>query len=484
MRMTGTQRLGLLAFIWGWSFLFIKVGVAGFTPTTVAGGRIALGAATVLLLLRRQGVRLPRGRRIWWHFLVGGVVGNVLPFTALAWGEQRITSALTSVLNATTPFWTALIAAAWQREHLRRVQLLGLAIGLGGVAVAAGVGADDLSGSSLTGVLAGLFATSCYGLAINYIRHHFGGIAPMVAVAGQLTMATVVIAPVAVATSIASGFSPTPTRVAAVGVLGVVGTGLAWVISHRMIDDVGPTKASLVTYLIPVVAITVGVVVLDERFSWRLVAGTVLVVSGIAAVHERGPRLPRRSSRSPRLARLTGTIGGGAAVLLIALLLAGCGRGQDPTATTDATPSTAPTACGRAVEEPLDPTSFNHVIPGATEPEYQSDPPTSGPHLPGGDTGGPVLTEPLSRPVQVGQLEAGRVLLQHRALSAAEQADLEALAGPTVLVAPNPDLPDRVVATAWRNRLTCSSVDTAALGDFIAAHAGKTADEHAGHTGG
>src|SRR5438067_10590253 len=128
------RRVLLLAFIWGWSFLFIKVGIEGMTPATVACTRIALGMAVMLLVLRNRGLSLPRDRTMWRHFAVMGLGYSALPFTLLAWGEQHITSALTSVVNASTPLFAAIAAAVGLGERLRRGQLVGLGLGFFGVA--------------------------------------------------------------------------------------------------------------------------------------------------------------------------------------------------------------------------------------------------------------------------------------------------------------------------------------------------------------
>ncbi len=135
------RRLALLALIWGWSFLFIKVAVEGMTPSAVAGARIALGMVTMLLILRSRRIVLPRDVALWRHFFVMGFVHSAVPFTLLAWGEERITSALTAVLNATTPLFAALLTALLLGERLRRPQLVGIVLGFAGVAVAAVVGA-------------------------------------------------------------------------------------------------------------------------------------------------------------------------------------------------------------------------------------------------------------------------------------------------------------------------------------------------------
>jgi len=174
----------------------------------------------------------------------------------------------------------------------------------------------------------------------------------------------------------------------------------------------------------------------------------VLIAAGIALLRE------RRSLRVP--------IPSSAAVLvviaLLALPLVACSGGGSAS------------ACQPSHSEPLNP-ALNHVLAGAAEPSYTTDPPTSGPYTPGAALHG-VLTQPLSRPVQVGALEAGEVLLQYRDLSADELKQLSQLASDKVVVVPNPSLPDRVVATAWLFKQTCSGVDAEALHGFIRTRAG------------
>ena len=290
----GVRRLFLLAFIWGWSFLFIKVAVEGLTPTTVAWARIALGALVLRLVLRHRGGRVPSDPVMLRHFAVVTLAGNIVPFSLLAWGEQHITSALTSVLNASTPLFTALFAALVLHERLRPVQIAGLIVGLVGVATAAGLGTADLHGSSLAGAAAAVLAGAGYGAAFVYMRRHLTSIPPVVAAAGQLSVGAVLLFPVAAVTSAVGGISLTPTRVLAIVLLGTLGTGLAYVLSYRVIADLGATTASLVTYIIPVVAVVVGIVVLDEPFEWGLVAGGLLTAAGIAAVNR-----PGAAARSP-----------------------------------------------------------------------------------------------------------------------------------------------------------------------------------------
>lgn len=448
------KRLILLAGIWGWSFLFIKVAVEGMSPPTVAFSRVALGVLTLVVLLRIRGGSIPRDRMLWIHFTVVGFFGSALPFTLLAWGEERITSALTAVLNASTPMFTAVAAACVLRDRLRAVQVGGLVLGLVGVMLAAGLGGTDLSHSSVSGSSAAVVAGASYGLAFAWMRRHLTGIPPMVAAVGQLITASILLAPLALATSLRSGLTLEPELVASVVLLGVMGTGIAYVINYRVIAELGATRASLVTYVVPMIAVAAGVVVLEEPFETSLVLGGALIVAGIALVHER--LLPPKPSG----------LRGAGVVLVLALSatsLLGCGGSGGAESA----------ACRPPQRERLD-TNLGHVLPGAPQPRYISDPPTSGQHQPSPPLRG-FVDKPISRPVQVGQLEEGAVLVQYHDLDPDDIEALEPLVDDHVAIAPNADLPDgaRIVATAWVWKQVCNAVDVEALEAFVTAHAGK-----------
>jgi len=246
---------------------------------------VSLGAAVLLAFIRARGMHLPRGWQWWRHFVVVALVGSAMPFTLLAWSEEHVSSALTAVLNASTPLFAALFAAVLVGDRLRKAQAAGLILGFLGVAVAVGLAASDLTGAALGPELAAVAAGAGYGLAFAYMRRHLTTIPPVVAAAGQLVAASLLLAPVALVTSVRQGVHPTPTRVAAIVLLGVLGTGVAYVLSYRLIADVGPTRASLVTYLIPIVAVIVGILFLDETFSFRLLLGGGLTVAGIALLN-------------------------------------------------------------------------------------------------------------------------------------------------------------------------------------------------------
>lgn len=254
------------------------------TPATVAFGRVGLGALVLMLALAASGRHIPSGKRIWRHFAVAALFGNVVPFTLLAWSEQRITSALTAVLNASTPLFTALAAAVYLGDRLQRRQITGLLLGFAGVGVAAGLGGGDVAHSSVLGSLASVAAGACYGVAFVYMRRNLTHIEPIVAAAGQLVMATVMLLPLATATSVASGIDLTARRTLALAALGVLGTGVAYLLNYTILAELGATATSLVTYLIPIVAIAVGIAVLAEPFELRMIVGGAVIVAGIALV--------------------------------------------------------------------------------------------------------------------------------------------------------------------------------------------------------
>ncbi len=461
------RRLALLGFIWGWSFVLLKVATRAATPTTVAGARTLLGAVVLAALSWWRGVRLPRDRATWGWLAVVSVAGAALPLGLLAWSAERITSTLIAVVNTSTPLATALLSGLVLRERLRPSQLVGLGLGVLGVAVAVGIGGDDLDRSSLTGAAAVVGSGFSYGIAFILMRRHLLHLPSDVAAGAQLALASVLLAPLAVVSTGQHGLDLTPWRVSCLVVLGVVSTGIAWSMNYRVVRELGPTRASLVGYLIPVVGVTGGVVVLGEPFHLRVVAGGLVILLAVTLVN-RGGAL---RGLIPRPVTAPGAL----VLLAVALVVGGTGCAAGSSAGDDRG------ACAAPVRERLDAASSLHLLPNAEEPDYLSDPPTSGAHLAGAPATG-VQTQPLSRPAQVGVLETGAVLLQHDPdLGTTERRELEGLAGAQVVVAPNDDLPDQVVATAWTWKQTCSAVDVEALARFVDEHAGDPSTSSSTH---
>ena len=287
-------RLALLSMMWGSSFLFMKVGLEGLSPQQIVLARMVFGAAVLVVIVSVRRERLPRSGRIWAHLFALTVIANLVPFFLIAWGEESISSATAGVLNATTPLFTTLIAlAALPEERPTSEKALGLVVGFIGVVVLLGGGGRGEVG----GYLAVLGASACYGVAFVYMRRVLSptGLSPVVLstaqiVAGALLMAAAT--PVIARSPIELDLGIVLSMVA----LGVLGTGLAYLLSYSLVRDIGATGASLVTYLIPLAAVALGVVVLGERLQWNLPIGGAVVIAGVALAQgrfSRGRNAPR-----------------------------------------------------------------------------------------------------------------------------------------------------------------------------------------------
>ncbi|MBV9097178.1 MAG: DMT family transporter [Frankiaceae bacterium] len=282
MKRSPWARIGVLAGIWGCSFLFIKVALEGMSATQVVLGRIVLGAVAILgwLAVRRE--PLPRDRMVWVHAAVMGLVSNVLPFLGFAWGEDNgATSGLAGIYNATTPLWTLVFAILFlPSERPNRARIVGLVAGFAGTLVVLAPW-RSLHGAGLSGQLACLGAGACYGVAFVYTRRFLSGrAAPLGLAAAQLTCAAIEIG--VVAPFVATHHVSLPPRVwLSVLALGAAGTGLAYVIYYGLVRDVGATTASTVTYLVPLVAVTLGVAAIGESLRWNDFVGALIVLVGI-----------------------------------------------------------------------------------------------------------------------------------------------------------------------------------------------------------
>jgi drug/metabolite transporter (DMT)-like permease len=272
----------LLGAVWGASFLFIKIGVAEMPVATLVALRLVIGALILLVVLYARGLRLPMQAKNWRDFFFTGVVGLIFPFVLITWGEQSISSGMASILNATTPLFTALVAYLWTRqEGLTGLKLLGVFLGFAGVVIAVGTEDIDFGSVSTQGQLAVLLAAACYGVSGVYARQAFRGLPALVPATGQLLAGTLVFAPVALITY---GFpSPLPSAqaIGAVVALGVLGTSLAYILLYWLIERIGATRSSMTTYLLPPFALFYGAIFLQEKVTWNALAGLAVVVVGI-----------------------------------------------------------------------------------------------------------------------------------------------------------------------------------------------------------
>ncbi|WP_231931707.1 DMT family transporter [Micromonospora echinospora] len=301
----------LLAAIWGSSFLFIKIGIRELHPLYVTLGRVATGALTLLVVLAVLRDRLPRDRRLWLHLTVVAAFGVALPFTLFGYGEQRIPSMLAGIWNATTPLVVLPLAVlVFRTERLTTRRAVGLGLGFAGVLVVLGVW-QGVSGATFTGQLMCFGAAACYGMAIPYQKRFVAGRAEsgLALSAAQLLLATVQLAVVA---PLVAGAPPAPAAlswdvVASVLALGALGTGLAFVINMHNIRLVGASAASTVTYLIPVFAVLIGAVALDETPTWHQPVGALVVLLGVA-VSQGLLRWPRRAATTTAAAPAVPTV--------------------------------------------------------------------------------------------------------------------------------------------------------------------------------
>lgn len=272
-----------LALLWGSGFFWIKLALDGFSPTQLTFGRLALGALALIPITLARRLTFPRGVATWAHLTVSALVANAIPYTLFAVAEQTTPSSLAGVVNATTPLWTVLFAyaAAVDRPVTRR-RLAGLAVGFVGALVVLSPSNASTAGT-VGGFLACAGAAASYGLAYVYQARYLTnrGLSPLVLTAAQLSVAAAIVAPTLPLSS-SGPVQGGPTAIAAVVILGVLGTGLALVINFMLITTEGPTAASVVTYLLPAVALALGIAILGEPASWTLTFGAALILLGVA----------------------------------------------------------------------------------------------------------------------------------------------------------------------------------------------------------
>ncbi len=294
--------LGLLALIWGASFLFIKIAVEEVSPATVVLGRLAFSVATLLVILAVR-PKLGAGWRRYWRLgLAIGIVNNVLPFLLISWGETTVASGVASILNATTPLFTVLLAHFWAGpggEALSWRRGAGVLVGFLGVGVLVGPEAFQIGGGGVSrtlGELAVVIAAAAYGVGALMSKRYTGS-AQLVGPFTMQSAALVVMLPVALLWSPPARL-PSLAALGSMAELGILGTALAYLLYFRLINTVGPARTTLVTYLVPCTALIWGAVFLGEQVSWNALAGLLLVLLGTLLTNGTLNGLLRRRTRS------------------------------------------------------------------------------------------------------------------------------------------------------------------------------------------
>ena len=285
-------RIALLALIWGSSFLWIKLADHGFSAVEVTLARLATGAAVLFALMLARRDKVPRSARLWATIAVAALIGNAAPYLLFALAEQTVNSSTAGIINATTPLWTVMLALAVRHQKgVTGWQAAGLVIGFAGAVL---IFAPWRTSSELfsAGGLESLGASVSYAVSYIYMDRFLArqGIGAIVLSACQLAAAAVVLAVVLMVSGVRTP-QLTTENVAAIAVLGIAGTGFAYVLNYQIITSDGATVASTVTYLLPVVAIVLGVLVLNEQITAMTLGGIALVLAGVA--------LTRRPARPP-----------------------------------------------------------------------------------------------------------------------------------------------------------------------------------------
>lgn len=284
-------QLLLLAALWGGSFLFMRVAAVEVGPAWIAEGRVLLAALFLFAVTRFLRAPLD-ARRYWRHYLILGFFNVALPFLLFAYAAQRIPASLLAVMNATAPIWGGAIAVLSGRESLTGRSLLGLGLGVAGVAVLVGLDASLARPGSGLAVAAVLCAAFCYGIASNYAASA-PSIPPVANAEGCMWASAMLLLP---ALALGRGQSvPSPAGIASVLALGLLCTGVAYVLYFRLIRTLGATSALSVTFLIPLFGILWGAVFLDESVGWHTLIGAVVVLAGTMLVTGFTPRRWRRA---------------------------------------------------------------------------------------------------------------------------------------------------------------------------------------------
>lgn len=281
-----------LSLLWGGSFFFIGIAVKELPPVTIVTLRVSLAATALLIVCRIMGLHLPRQWAVWRAFFGMGLLNNIIPFCLIVWGQTHIASGLASILNATTPLFTVIVAHFLTAdEKMTGNKLAGVLIGFAGVATMIGPAAFGGAISGLWGQIAILGAAISYSFAGIFGRRFKAmGVPPLMTATGQISSSTLMLIPAALLID-----KPWTLAMPSLGTWGaligiaLLSTALAYLIFFRILATAGATNLALVTFLIPVSAILLGSLILGEQLEIKHFAGMALIAAGLAAIDGRLP---------------------------------------------------------------------------------------------------------------------------------------------------------------------------------------------------
>jgi drug/metabolite transporter (DMT)-like permease len=291
-----------LGCVWGTSFVMIKVVVDEISPIELVTARLFFGALVVIGMLAYSKRALPRDPALWAKMGVFAFVANVIPFLLIGYAEKHIESGVASVLNSTMPLFTALFAAAvLMEEEFTTGRLAGLLAGFGGVAVLTGRDAIHVTDSAVLGQLAVVLGAACYAASAVFARTLLRSHDPMPLTALQLALGSLIAATLMFSFEGAPAYGSMSAKAwASVLVLGLIASGVAQWVYLWLVDNMGSVRASLVTYIIPIVGLLLGWAVLDETVSISTIAGFGLILTGVALVMRgEGPSSERLAEPVP-----------------------------------------------------------------------------------------------------------------------------------------------------------------------------------------
>ena len=270
--------------IWGASFLFIEYALTALTPIGVAFWRTTFGALAMLIAILIYRSKLPTSFEVWKKMTIAGLFMSSVPFTLIAYAQTYVSSALASILNAVTPIATVIVMLiAFRSEKVKAHVVVGLFVGLAGVLVILGVwqGFGDNEPLAIIAILVAIF---CYGIGTPYVRKNIAplGYATEVSVLGQIGTASLTLLPVYLLSGPLLTSSPTVMAIASIVILGALGSGVAYLLFYKVLDVVGSAIAASVTYITPIIAVVLGVVLLNEQLHWYEPVGGIIVILGAA----------------------------------------------------------------------------------------------------------------------------------------------------------------------------------------------------------
>ena len=280
----------LLSILWGGSYFFVEIALLEWSPLLIVAIRVVIACIVIWGIVLAAGLPIPRSPRAWAAFFWMGLLNNIFPFLLIVWGQKEIEAGLAAILTAAAPVFTVIIAGVWLKdEPVTRPKMLGAVLGFIGVVVLIGPSALAGLDANLLAQLAVLGGALSYAFAGAYARRFPRmNIDPIVAAAGQLLMSSIIMILLALMFEAPNQLIESSAKVwIAVGLMAVFSTALAYILYFRLLASAGATNAILVTLLIPVTAILLGAIILDERLQWLHFLGMVVIGLGLSVIDGR-----------------------------------------------------------------------------------------------------------------------------------------------------------------------------------------------------